>query len=144
MTDTAVPASAMQAINPYFLVEDVYKSAEHYRDVLGFQFDQFWGEPPSFVMVRRDAIQIMLRGAAGKADSVVRPNRRRIDHSFDAYVYVSDVDALHTELAGRGAVVLGEPYDQPHDCREFEVEDLDGYVICFGQDLLALPRQDAG
>lgn len=49
------------AINPYFLVDDVYKAAEYYRDVLGFHFDQFWGEPPAFVMVRRDGIQIMLR-----------------------------------------------------------------------------------
>ena len=120
------------AINPYFLVEDVYGTAEYYRDVLGFTFEQFWGEPPAFVMVRRDGIQIMLRSPA-KA----QPNRERLEHSLDAYVYVRDVDALHTELVGRGARVLSEPCDQPHDCREFEIQDPNGYVICFGQDLLA-------
>ena len=124
------------AINPYFLVDDVYKSAEHYRDVLGFQFQQFWGEPPAFVMVYRDGVQIMLRQPATTGESVVRPNRQRVQHALDAYVHVRDVDALYAELRESGAELLGEPVDQPHDCREFEVQDLNGYVLCFGQDLL--------
>jgi len=127
------------AINPYFLVEDVHRSAEYYRDVLGFSFDQFWGDPPAFVMVRRDGVQIMLREPADeRRPGVARPNKGVLRHSFDAYVYVRDVDRLHDELRARGARILYPPCDQPHDCREFEVEDLNGYVLCFGQDLLAL------
>ena len=41
----------MQRINPCFLVDDVFASAEHYRDVPGFSFDRFVGEPPALVMV---------------------------------------------------------------------------------------------
>lgn len=125
------------AINPYFLVDDVYASAEHYRDVLGFGFEQFWGEPPAFVMVKRERIQIMLRAPSSAGERVVRPNRSVVDHTFDAYIYVKDVDALYAEFAGRGARLLCEPCDQPHDCREFEVADMNGYILCFGQDLLA-------
>lgn len=125
------------AINPYFVVDDVHRSAEWYRDVLGFSFDQFWGDPPAFVMVRRDGVQIMLREPAAKDVGVARPNKATVEHSFDAYVYVRDVDGLHDELRAKGARILYPPCDQPHDCREFEVEDLNGYVLCFGQDLLA-------
>ena len=130
------PAAELQRINPFFLVDDVYASAEHYRDVFGFHFEQFWGEPPSFVMVRRDAIQIMLRQGTDPTRKLPRPNNTVAEHTFDAYVYVDDVDALYRELAGRGAKLLYEPCDQPHDCREFEAEDMNGYVLCFGQDLL--------
>lgn len=126
----------MMSINPYFLVDDVYKTAEYYRDVLGFRFDRLWGDPPRFTMVRRDGIQVMLRQPADAGDSVHRPNRALMDHSFDAYVYVTNVDLLYAELENRGADCLYEPCDQPHDCREFEVQDLNGYVLCFGQDLL--------
>ena len=63
-------------------------------------------------------------------------NRTRVAHSFDAYIYVRDVDALYQEYRRSGARLLCEPYDQPHDCREFELEDNNGYVLCFGQDLL--------
>ena len=122
---------------PFFLVDDVYASAEHYRDVFGFGFEQFWGEPPRFVMVRRDDIIIMLRQPATDEASVMRPNRTVMPDALDAYIWVRDADGLHRELADRGAKLLGEPYDQPHDCREFEAEDMNGYVLCFGQDLLA-------
>lgn len=121
---------------PYFLVDDVFKSAEYYRDVLGFTFEQFWGEPPAFVMVNRDAITIMMRQPAEPGDSVIRPNSATEQYTFDAYIRVREVDALYAELKERGAKLLYEPCDQPHDCREFEIEDLNGYRLCFGQDLL--------
>ena len=121
---------------PYFLVNDVFKSAEYYRDVLGFTFEQFWGEPPAFVMVNRDGITIMMRQPAKPGESVIRPNRALEKYTFDAYIRVRNVDALYKELKASGANILYEPCDQPHDCREFEIEDLNGYGICFGQDLL--------
>ncbi len=136
MPDETTPQ--LQNAIPYLLVDDVYKSAEYYRDVLGFHFEQFWGDPPRFVMLLRDGVVIMLRAPSEPAsESVVRPNDERVEHSFDIYVRVRDVDGLYEELRGRGARLLYEPCDQPHDCREFEVEDLNGYRICFGQDLLA-------
>ena len=125
------------AINPYFLVDDISKSAAYYRDTLGFRFDRFWGDPPSFVIVRRDEIQIMLRQPSNPDMPTARPNKPLMRDSFDAYVYVRDVDRLYEEFSNKGAKLLCEPCDHPHDCREFELEDLNGYVICFGQDLLA-------
>ena len=102
-----MPEAQLLAINPYFLVDDVYKSAEYYRDVLGFEFQQFWGERPAFVMLHRDGVQSMLRQPATAGDSVARPNRRRTSHALDAYVYVKDVDALYAELRESGARATG-------------------------------------
>lgn len=127
-------------INPCFVVDDVVASAESYRDLLGFHFDRFWGggDPPKFVMVRRDHVQIMLREAKqAPHPTSMRPNRQIIPDYFDAYLYVRNVDTLYKELEARGAGLLCEPCNQPHDCREFEVADLNGYVLCFGQNLLA-------
>ena len=64
-----------------------------------------------------------------------RPNRAFDDHAWDAYVYVRDADALHEELRDRGAEIVKPPTDQAYDCREFEVRDPDGHVICFAQDI---------
>lgn len=137
MPEEATPKQAtLLATHPYLLVDDVYRSAEYYRDVLGFRFEQFWGEPPRFVMVIRDAATIMMRQPLQAPGSVHRPNSDHIEHSFDAYVRVDHVDALYREYQHSGAKLLYEPYDQPHDCREFEIEDCNGYRLCFGQDLL--------
>ena len=130
-------AAKLKGISPYFLVDDVYASAEYYRDTLCFKFEQFWGEPPKFVMVHRDGLQIMLRERDGGSESVIKPNRDRVEYALDAYIYCDDTNGLHEEFTSKGADVLSEPYDQPHDCREFELRDMNGYILCFGQDLLA-------
>ena len=65
MTPQIDTEAQLLRVNPYFLVENVFESAEYYRDVLGFHFHQFWGEPPQFVMVIRDGLQVMLHQPTG-------------------------------------------------------------------------------
>jgi uncharacterized glyoxalase superfamily protein PhnB len=125
----------LRNISPYFFVADIIRAAEYYRDRLGFGFDRYWGEPPCFVMVRRDRVQLMLR--SGASGGRPQPSRRLDDDSWDAYIYVGDADALYAEFVGRGAEMVRPPEDQVYNCRDFEVRDLDGYVLCFGQDLSA-------
>jgi len=61
------------SIAPYFIVDDVVATANYYRDKLGFHYERFWNEPPSFCMVIRNGIVIML--AQLEKTGVMRPNR---------------------------------------------------------------------
>lgn len=133
-TEAAGARAPRWHIAPYFLVDDVVRAANHYRDVLGFSYERFWGEPPAFCMVRRGGIVLMLRqhGPGGNSN----PNQRaEHDDSWDAYIWVDDADALAAELKSRGARIVRGLCDQEYRCRDFEVEDADGYRLCFGHDL---------
>lgn len=141
MTDTATGESAKPrwAIAPYFLVDDVVSTANYYRDQLGFAYDRFWGDPPAFCMVHRRGVVIMLSqlSCPGPVPGAVRPNRM-VDpegEAWDAYVWVDDADALYTELRAAGVKIARPICDQPYGCRDFDVEDCNGYRICFGADL---------
>jgi hypothetical protein len=123
----------MNRVAPYFLVDDVFATAEFYRDVLGFAFDEFFGVPPSFVLVRRDQVRIMFRQVRPPRTPVARPNRSIMDETFDAYVYVSNVDRLAEELRRKKADIIEGPVDRVYDMRELIVRDCNGYVIAFGQ-----------
>jgi uncharacterized glyoxalase superfamily protein PhnB len=125
----------LSSVAPVFLVSSVVASAEYYRDTLGFTYEQFWGEPPSFVMMKRDGLTIMLAehthdGGAGDTN----PNARVTGHEdqWDAYVWVDDVDALHAEVTAAGARIYSELCDTEYGMREFQVVDPDGYQIGFG------------
>ena len=61
------------SIAPYFIVDDVVTTANYYRDQLGFHYERFWNEPPSFCMVTRNGIVLML--AQLERTGVMRPNR---------------------------------------------------------------------
>ena len=123
------------SIAPVLLVADVFGTAEYYRDVLGFQFDQIHGDPPSFVVVRRDGARLMFRqprqGSPPPANGGASPA-----FPADVFLYVDDVEALAEELRGRSADILEGPADRPiWNGRELTVRDGDGRVLCFGQAL---------
>jgi catechol 2,3-dioxygenase-like lactoylglutathione lyase family enzyme len=123
----------MKRVAPYLLVDDVFATAEFYRDILGFTFRQFFGDPPSFTIVERDDVGIMFRQVRPPRSSVARPNRSVMDETFDAYIYVSNIDQLATELRATKAEIIEGPIDRIYDMRELLVRDCNGYVLAFGQ-----------
>lgn len=56
-----------------------------------------------------------------------------MDETFDAYVYVSNVDLLATELRAKKADIVEGPVNRVYDMRELVVRDCNGYVLAFGQ-----------
>ena len=122
-------------IAPYFIVDDVEKTANYYRDVLGFQYNRIWGEPPCFCMVMRSGIVIMLKQVPDKGQ--MRPNHMTNveDENWDSYIWIDDADALYDEFQKKGVKITRAICDQPYFCRDFEIEDCNGYRLCFGHNL---------
>src|SRR6059036_346558 len=90
---------------PYFIVDDVVATANYYRDKLGFRYERFWNEPPSFCMVHRDGIVIML--AQFEQPGLKRPNHV-VDPeggAWDAYVWVDNADALYAEFKAKEVTI---------------------------------------
>jgi uncharacterized glyoxalase superfamily protein PhnB len=108
-----------------FVVRDVLRSVEHYRDALGFHTDFLYGEPTFYAGVERDGVLIHLQAAS--------ETKRQPGHG-GLNVFVADVDALYQELKSRGARTLNEPKDYPCGMRDFDVHDLDGNHLCFGME----------
>jgi predicted enzyme related to lactoylglutathione lyase len=126
--------STRWTIAPYFLVDDVVATANFYRDKLGFRYERFWGDPPAFCMVWRRGVVIMLSQHPKKG--LMRPNRLTVPpgDAWDAYVWVDDADALHKEFTDKGVKIVRQLCDQPYGNRDFDVEDCNGYRLCFGHD----------
>ncbi len=120
-------------IAPQLFVNDVTESAEFYRDVLGFTFDRFFGEPAVFVVVDRGEARLLLK-TAPEARRPLVSNAATPGGFTDVYLYCDDVIALASELRARGAEIVVEPTDRPiYNGRELHVRDCNGWVLCFGQ-----------
>lgn len=118
---------------PVLLVKSVVASADYYRDKAGFSYERFWGDPPGFCILWRDDFHLMLNQVDDPA--LIVPHHTVATGLWNVYFWVDDVDALFKELQQRGAKIDYELCDQPYGCREFGIQDLDGYDIGFGQDL---------
>jgi DNA-binding transcriptional MerR regulator len=110
---------------PVLRVPDVVAAAEEYRDKLGFEISFVWGEPAQYVTTRRDEVAIHF----SKAEAPL-PGGGPISN---IYLFVSDIDDVYEELKGRGAKITAELETWPYGMREFAVEDMNGYRLCFGE-----------
>jgi uncharacterized glyoxalase superfamily protein PhnB len=108
-----------------FVVQDVLRSVEHYRDVLGFRTEFTYGQPTFYAGVERGAVVIHLQAAN---ETKRQPGQGAVN------IFVTDVDALYQELKSRGATTLNEPKDYAYGMRDFDINDLDGNHLCFGME----------
>jgi predicted enzyme related to lactoylglutathione lyase len=86
-------------------------------------------------MVHRNGVVIML--AQLEKQGVMKPNRS-VDpegEAWDAYVWIENANDLYSEFKSKGVKITREICDQIYGCRDFDVEDCNGYRLCFGQDL---------
>ena len=122
--------STLCAAATVFVVQDVLRSVEYYRDVLGFRTEFTYGEPTFYAGVERDSVIIHLQAAS---------QTKRLPGHGSVNIFVTDVDAIYEELKSGGARTLNEPKDYPYGMRDFNVNDLDGNDLCFGMESKTTP-----
>lgn len=106
-------------------VKDLRKSVRYYEEVLGFARE--W-QADGWQQLRRDQFIVMLGECADDASAFETRN-----HSYFAYAEVENVDALHADLAARGAEIMYPLRSQPWGMREFGICTVDGHRIMFGE-----------
>ena len=119
-------------IVPVFAVADVGQTIRWYERELGFDGDPFpQNEPYVFGILRRDNIEIMLQRIEGyqKPDLYDLRNGGGV---WDAYLRIRGLTELHETVKDR--LELKKPLrKQPYGLSEFEVKDLNGYVLVFSE-----------
>lgn len=153
MTTRTAPG-VVTGVAPMFLVDDVARTAEWYRDHLGFQIGEYFredhgaehshdgGEPhthphpnglgqPVFVILNRDGHQLMLGKTVEPGKGVIS-NRDSKRYSGDAYFWVDGVEALFAYAKSTGVAFELELEPQSYGLTEFQVWDPDGRLLTFG------------
>jgi len=119
---------------PILLVKDIVLSANYYRDKIGFSYDRLWGEPPNFCILNRNDFSLMLCQVDDSKHIV--PHYKIVENMWNVYFWVSDVKDLYQELKKNGAIIDYQLSEKPYGCLEFGIQDIDGYDIAFGQEIV--------
>jgi predicted enzyme related to lactoylglutathione lyase len=105
---------------PILQVGDLQTSMEYYENQLGFKTEWTHGDPASFASISRDGLMIFLQQGGHHGGPQV------------VYMVVNDVNAMHDDIAARGAQVVDPPQDRPWGMREMVVKDPDENHIRIG------------
>lgn len=121
-------ATRLMGIAPQFLVDDLDRAIAYYCSNLGFELG--FKYQSFYASVTRDGFAIHLKCAPKlTADT---EHRKQNEH-LDAYISVSGIRGLFSELEMRGAQVIKPLEERPWACLDFYVEDPDGYILCFSE-----------
>ncbi len=114
---------------PVLGVPDVGAEADHLADVLGFAApdDARFGDPDGtvvYAIATLGPVEVHLQR---------RPAGPPVEetHRSDAYVTVSDVDALHAAHVAAGADVVRPLQDEPYGRRDYTVRTPQGLLLTF-------------
>jgi len=123
--------TTLNSIAPCFAVADVGATIRWYANNLEFKSDPFpQSEPYVFAILRRDGVELMLQRLVGyeKPDLYAR----RGGGVWDAYVRVDGVREYYEAVQEKVEIV--KPLRlQPYGAWEFEVRDLNGYILVFSE-----------
>ncbi len=106
---------------PVLHVKDMQAALAYYCDRLGFTVSFTWEDPPRYACLCLGDADLHLNSYQPPAASSI------------ICIFCKGVDALHDDLATRGANITRPVADQPYGMREFVVTDPDGHSLVFGQ-----------
>ncbi len=117
----------LTGVAPVLAVDDLPKAITFYRDKLGFEVDFTWGDPPYYAIARRGANVAIHLSEREDTTTPIAPAY--------VYIFVTNADALYEEFSEQGVEIFQPPQEAEYGMREFEVRDLSGHFVTFGEDL---------
>ena len=115
-----------------FIVKDVMKTAEFYKNILGFRVEEHFDNPEQFAALYRDDIELIIIQA--KYGEIIS-NRSRYGAGYDVYFSpenIEGVDSIYNEFKEKGVRIVNPPSLKPYGSYEFCIEDNDGRLLGFG------------
>jgi hypothetical protein len=106
------------------------RTAEYYRDELGFTILGYFADPPVYAMVARDEVEIHFGKADGDNVQVNESVRRGL--GSDVYIWVSDINGIYEELSSRNVEILEGPVKRIYESTEVVIKDCNGFQLVFG------------
>ena len=129
----------MERIAPQWIVDNLEDTIDFYTNKIGFSKDWVGSK---FAIVSKGNIKIMFREL--QASNKKRPNRIPFiesgwhtngEEAWDAYLWVKDVDELYRKIKNNKVQIVKEIQNSEYGNRDFEIEDNNGYILCFGSEI---------
>lgn len=118
--------SGLILATPVLKTNDMEATLTHFNEVLGFDVESVYGEPPTAAFVNRDEAYLCL------VKSKTKLPKGKDDEDFDILIWsVKPLEELYKELQDYGADIVKPPSLNHYGVWALNVRDNNGYIISF-------------
>lgn len=126
----------MKNLNPSLMVTDIKKSIEFYQNVLGFKTTMTFPQqaPYQWVCLQQENMILMLVSRAGEVNQLPTIAKRDSAGTLAFYTSIEDAESTFNKIKDKATVIHGVR-GTFYGTKEFAVEDPDGFVWVFSQNV---------
>ncbi len=127
-------ATSFKKLTPNMMVEDVNRTINFYKDLLGFELLANVPEEGQFAwaMMKRDGMEIMFQSRASLEEEIPALKQRDIGGALTLYIEVEDVKELYTHLK-ESVTIVQDMHTTFYGAQEFAIQDCNGLVLSFAE-----------
>ncbi|MGB7533226.1 MAG: VOC family protein [Halobacteriota archaeon] len=136
---------AMKKLAPNLMVEDVNRTVEFYRDVLGFEFVMgvieeiqeimtSWQKDRllDYAMMKCGDVEIMFQGKRSLSEALPVLRDKEIGGTLTLYMEIEGVQELYGRIKDKVTVVK-DLHTTFYGMQEFYILDCNGYILTFAE-----------
>jgi uncharacterized glyoxalase superfamily protein PhnB len=124
----------LKKLTPNLMVEDVRKTLDFYRDILGFEVVMTLPEiaPLDFAIVQRDGVELMFQSRKSLSENVPALAGSAIGASQTFYIDVTGITDLYEQLQDKVEIVVNL-HTTFYGTQEMYFRDNNGYILSFSE-----------
>ncbi len=135
----------MKKITPNLMVEDVNRTVEFYKDVLGFEFVfgvpegsqeevTSWPEERSlyFAMMKCGIVEIMVQARRSLTEELPELKGKEIGGSVTFYIEIDGIQEWYERTRNK-ATIIKDLHTTFYGMQEFYIQDCNGYILALAE-----------
>lgn len=124
----------MKKLTPNLMVENVNKTVEFYKNILGFEIVMTIPEKGTFqwAIIKNGNVEIMFQSRENLSKEIPKLKNKEIGGSPTLYIDVLDIKALYEKLKDKVSIIQ-DMHITFYGTQEFSIKDINGYILAFAQ-----------
>ncbi|SRR6266568_3861710 len=121
-------------LTPNLMVEDVNKTVDFYREVLGFSLTMSLPKEGTFewAQMQNGETEIMFQSRKSMSSELDLFKEQAVGASLTFFIDLKDVEKLYMKVRDE-ITVLADLHVTFYGTKEFSMQDINGYILTFAQ-----------
>ena len=120
----------VQSAVPVIATEDVMETVRYFEEVLGFEKQWTWGDPPEYAGLKAGDALLYVNYDPDMADAIGEDGL-----APEIFLWVEGINEVYEQHRSCGAEVIEELCERPWGAKQYVVLEPNGYRIKIAEDL---------